>query len=67
MKRLVDIDDKALEQAKLALGAKTIKETVNASLELAGRSRGRAAQIARSMEIAKALDLDEATRAEAWR
>ena len=32
-KRLVDIDDDLLEQARLQLGTKTLKDTVNAALQ----------------------------------
>ena len=34
-KRLVDIDDEVLEQARRALGTRTLKDTVNRSLEQA--------------------------------
>ncbi|MGI8875619.1 MAG: type II toxin-antitoxin system VapB family antitoxin [Egibacteraceae bacterium] len=33
VKRLVDIDDDVLEEARRVLGASTIKETVNTALE----------------------------------
>jgi len=40
-KRLVDIDDEVLEQAREALGTKTLKETVNAALEESARAARR--------------------------
>lgn len=40
-KRLVDIDDDLLEQARAALGTKTLKDTVNLSLMQAAHSASR--------------------------
>lgn len=40
-KRLVDIDDEVLEQARSALGTSTLKETVNASLTEAAQASHR--------------------------
>jgi Arc/MetJ family transcription regulator len=40
MKTTVDIDEDLLKQAKEALGAATIKQTVRASLEAVVRQRG---------------------------
>ena len=39
MKRTLDIDDQLLKDAKEALGAATIKETVRASLEFVCRQK----------------------------
>jgi Arc/MetJ family transcription regulator len=62
-KRLVDIDNEALDAARLQLGTRTIKDTVNEALRRAGG--------AREEMIANALDaLVEAPladRSEAWR
>ncbi len=38
-KHLVDIDEQALRNARIQLGAGTIKETVNRALRLAGGDR----------------------------
>ena len=57
-KRLVDIDDELLEKAAALLGAATMKETVNRSLEtvvLAARRRRHADRLAamRGLDLAK--------------
>lgn len=65
-KRLVDIDDDLLEQAAAILGASTMKETVNRSLEavvLTARRHRRAERLAKM----SGLDLaDQAVMAGAW-
>jgi Arc/MetJ family transcription regulator len=62
-KRLVDIDDDALEVARGRLGTTTIKETVNVALRLA--------TIDRESEIEQALatlaGTATADRSDAWR
>lgn len=66
-KRLVDIDDQLLEEAAQALGAATMKETVNRSLEevvLTARRRRHADRL----EGMDGLDLADAEiMAGAWR
>jgi len=66
-KRLVDIDDDLLAEASAVLGAPTMKETVNRSLEsvvLAARRRRHADRL-RCME---GLDLDKPkVMSGAWR
>ena len=66
-KRLVDIDDDLLEHATAILGASTMKETVNRSLEavvLAARRHRHAERLA----TMRGLDLaDPAVMAGAWR
>ena len=66
-KRLVDIDDDLLEHATAILGASTMKETVNRSLEavvLAARRHRHAERLAHM----SGLDLaDPAVMAGAWR
>ena len=57
-KRLVDIDDELLDEAASVLGASTMKETVNRSLEavvLASRRRRHAdrLQAMRNLDLAK--------------
>jgi Arc/MetJ family transcription regulator len=62
-KHLVDIDEAALRDARARLGARTIKETVNRALRLAGGERERA--------VKKSLDRlarrDFLPREDAWR
>lgn len=66
-KRLVDIDDELLEAATELLGAATMKETVNRSLEevvLAARRRRHAERLS----AMQGLDLaDPVVMAGAWR
>lgn len=66
-KRLVDIDDELLEEASAVLGAVTMKETVNRSLEsvvLAARRRRHGERL----ETMDGLDLDNPElMAGAWR
>lgn len=66
-KRLVDIDDELLDEATEILGASTMKEAVNRSLEevvLAGRRRRHADRLTTMHE----LDLaDPEVMAGAWR
>jgi Arc/MetJ family transcription regulator len=66
-KRLVDIDDELLEEASAVLGAATMKEAVNRSLEsvvLAARRRRHADRL----EAMEGLDLDNPeVMTKAWR
>lgn len=66
-KRLVDIDDDLLKQASAVLGAATMKEAVNRSLEavvLAARRRRHADRL----EEMRGLDLvDPKVMSAAWR
>lgn len=65
---LIDVDDDALELAKVALGTQSKVETVNAALRLAG---GREARIASYRRLTEALDhgdlCDPEVMASAWR
>ncbi|MGI8677052.1 MAG: DUF2191 domain-containing protein [Nocardioidaceae bacterium] len=68
-KRLVDIDDEVLQAAREALGTKTLKDTVNASLaETAQTAHRRALTEEGLQEIGKLLvDLgDPEVMAKAW-
>jgi Arc/MetJ family transcription regulator len=62
-KRLVDIDEKALAAARVELGTRTLKDTVNEALRRAAPARNR--------RVAKALDTLAKTtlrdRSTAWR
>lgn len=66
-KRLVDIDDDLLEEATAVLGASTMKEAVNRSLEsvvLAARRR----RHAHRLQEMRGLDLDDPkVMSGAWR
>lgn len=68
-KRLVDIDDEVLEQARSALGTTTLKETVNASLTEAAQAARRRSLTKEDLErFAEAIkDLgDPEVMAKAW-
>jgi DNA polymerase III epsilon subunit-like protein len=62
-KHLVDIDEDALRTARTKLGSKTIKETVNRSLRLAGEGHRRT--VKRRLDTLARTDL--AAREQAWR
>lgn len=66
-KRLVDIDDELLAEATAVLGASTMKEAVNRSLEsvvVAARRRSHADRL----EAMRGLDLDQPkVMSGAWR
>jgi Arc/MetJ family transcription regulator len=66
-KRLVDIDDGLLEQAREILGAATMKDTVNRSLAEVVRAERRRRHGRRLAQM-DGLDLDDADVMErAWR
>ena len=62
-KRLIDIDDDALDAARAQLGTRTIKDTVNEALR--GAARQRSAQLADALSVLADADLDD--RSTAWR
>jgi Arc/MetJ family transcription regulator len=62
-KHLVDIDEKALRDARTELGTRTIRETVNRALRQAAGERDRA--VKESLDLLARSDL--ARREEAWR
>ena len=62
-KRLVDIDDAALEAARAELGTSTIKATVDSALRLASGSRK--AVVSDALDILADARLSD--RNEAWR
>lgn len=68
-KRLVDIDDEALEQARKALGTRTLKDTVNASLAETARAARRQGitpeDVRRFVEATEDLR-DQVIMAKAW-
>jgi Arc/MetJ family transcription regulator len=70
-KRLIEIEDRLLDEARQALGTGTIKETVAIALEQAVRSRERRTRLSdtaleRFADAAKDLGDDEVMAA-AWR
>jgi Arc/MetJ family transcription regulator len=62
-KRLIDVDDDALDAARAELGTLTIKDTVNEALRRAARQRS--AELANALTVLADADLDE--RSAAWR
>jgi Arc/MetJ family transcription regulator len=62
-KRLVDIDDSALEAAQVELGTATIKATVNEALRLAGAAR--AENVRQALDSLAGTALSD--RSDAWR
>jgi Arc/MetJ family transcription regulator len=62
-KHLVDIDERALADARVQLGVETIKETVNRALRLVGEDRG--AMVKARLDALAATEL--APREQAWR
>ena len=66
-KRLVDIDDHVLEQARGALGTGTIKATVDRALRDAVAAAARRRHVERLVADGLPDLLDERVQAEAWR
>jgi hypothetical protein len=62
-KHLVDIDEQALRAARVKLGSRTIKETVNRALRQAGGEHQR--EVNRRLDLLAGADL--ADREQAWR
>ena len=62
-KRLIDVDDDALDAARAKLGTRTIKDTVNEALRTAARERG--AELASALSTLAEVELDD--RSAAWR
>ena len=62
-KRLIDVDDDALDAARAKLGTRTIKDTVNEALRTAARERS--AELASALSTLAQAELDD--RSTAWR
>ena len=62
-KRLIDVDDVALDAARAELGTRTIKDTVNEALRRAAAARR--ANFDHALDVLASADLDE--RSTAWR
>jgi Arc/MetJ family transcription regulator len=58
-KRLIDLDDEALDEAAALFGTKTKKDTVNTALREAAQRQRRAQALAELVEIAKTGQFDE--------
>lgn len=67
VKHLVDIDEEALASARLALGTRTIKDTVNSALLAAIQQSDRHERVAEALDLLAALDLPDGDRVRAWR
>ena len=68
-KRLIDVDDELVEQARGALGTQTLKDTVNAALsETVKAARRRALTTEDLMRVGKLLEdlQDPEVRRKAW-
>ncbi|MGH9064184.1 MAG: hypothetical protein ACRDZQ_03980 [Acidimicrobiales bacterium] len=63
VKHLVDLDESALDAARVELGTSTIKDTVNEALRRATYRRER--RVAAALDLLAGARLDD--RAEAWR
>jgi Arc/MetJ family transcription regulator len=62
-KRLIDVDDDALDAARAQLGTRTIKDTVNEALRMAADQRS--ARLSSALSVLAEADLDD--RSAAWR
>lgn len=62
-KRLIDVDDDALDAARAHLGTRTIKDTVNHALRLASEERHD--ELAAALDALAGTDLQD--RDSAWR
>ncbi len=62
-KRLIDLDDEALAAARVRLGTKTIKDTVNEALRQAADARR--SQLGDALDVLASRSLDD--RAMSWR
>ena len=62
-KRLIDVDDDALDAARAQLGTRTIKDTVNEALREAARRRS--TELTNALSALADADLDD--RSAAWR
>jgi len=62
-KRLIDVDDVALDAARAELGTRTIKDTVNEALRRAAAVRQ--SKLDQALNVLGSADLDD--RSTAWR
>ena len=62
-KRLIDVDDDALDAARVQLGTVTIKDTINRALRAAATQRG--VELDHALNTFANVDLDD--RSAGWR
>lgn len=62
-KRLIDVDDVALDAARAELGTRTIKDTVNEALRRAAAARQ--SKLDQALDVLASAELDD--RSTAWR
>jgi Arc/MetJ family transcription regulator len=62
-KHLIDLDEPALDAARVQLGTQTIKDTVNEALRRV--AHGRAERLAQALDVLANAELDD--REQAWR
>lgn len=62
-KRLIDVDDVALDAARAELGTRTIKDTVNEALRRAAAARQ--SKLDQALAVLASAELDD--RSTAWR
>lgn len=67
MKHLVDLDEEALAAARVALGTRTIKDTVNAALIASAAQSRRSEIISEALTTLASVDFTDEDRARAWR
>jgi Arc/MetJ family transcription regulator len=67
MKHLVDIDEEALASARIALGTRTIKDTVNQALRCAVQREGRPDHLGAALDRLAQVDMTDTDRRAAWR
>lgn len=67
MKHLVDLDEEALAAARDHLGTTTIKDTVNAALNLATGRTISGDEIQAALDVWATMDLSDQDREDMWR
>jgi Arc/MetJ family transcription regulator len=67
MKHLVDLDEEALAAAQEHLGTATIKDTVNAALNLAVGRTISGEEIAAALDVLATIEMTDQDREEMWR
>ena len=67
MKHLVDLDEDALAAAQEHLGTSTIKDTVNAALNLATGRTISGEEIEAALDVWASMDLSDQDREDMWR
>ena len=60
MRTVIDVDDEALEAARVELGTETKRDTVNAALRFVAQRRSRAARVNSATYLFGGSDIDDA-------